>query len=904
MSRIIFTIFALFHLYTLQAQNCALDTIPPTIRCKPELVIRPSEADGVILFINARIFVEELTDNCTGSEKLYPRFSLFPVSDTKFIEDIPDEGLDIVIWVQDEAGNVSSCRSRLVKNTTACATDTTPPTISSSVASKLVNGGADQEGILSADSHRSFTFDDCSLQENLVFSFSADVLQPTLEIDYGAGGEVITTVWVTDEAGNQSSHQTKYIIDDGCGIGATISFGSKQVGGDFIVTPTSGVWPYTYKWSDDTITTDSIRRFFQAGDYEVTITDSRECSYSQQFHVAPRAARAKGHIFIDRDSDCTFDGNDLAMNVYSVDDLKVELVKDRIFDTDAIALRNEFVQFASGINESSYVEGILYFPISFAHVADHFWYYFFRFPGVETDYQFLKLSTRFQANCEAIYIPIESLSAEEYSPLYTSLPDVFLPISSDNACLPLEASLSSPHLRRCFSNEYEISYCNYNIDPIDGAYLELELDEYLNLLSSPVAYTDLGNNKYRFDLGTLESGICDKFSITVEVSCEAVLGQTHCSRVQIFPELNCEEADANWSGASLVVEGRCEDEEVVFEITNAGSGDMNATSEYVVVEDVVMLMKNNFSLSEGASMEVRTPANGSTYRINVEQVEGHPGASFPTVAVEGCGLNEQGTISLGFVNQFPENDAAKDIDIDCQVNIGSYDPNDKLAIPSGIGANRLIQENQAIEYTIRFQNTGTDTAFTVIILDTLSSTLDSSSIQLMNSSHAYQYDLLPGNIMRFRFDNILLPDSSTNEPASKGYVRFKINQQPNLSAGTLIENRAAIYFDFNEPIITNTYYHVIGQILQQSVSTDQFLAETSLATIYPNPFSNHAVVKIRPTVSPVTITLFDVLGVKVWERQMNSNELRLNRSNLPKGLYFLKVTTSVGKSEVIQMMVE
>ncbi|MEM9849537.1 MAG: T9SS type A sorting domain-containing protein, partial [Bacteroidota bacterium] len=272
--------------------------------------------------------------------------------------------------------------------------------------------------------------------------------------------------------------------------------------------------------------------------------------------------------------------------------------------------------------------------------------------------------------------------------------------------------------------------------------------------------------------------------------------------------------------------------------------------------------------------------------------------------VEGCGLNEQGTISLGFVNQFPENDAAKDIDIDCQVNIGSYDPNDKLAIPSGIGANHLIEENQAIEYTIRFQNTGTDTAFTVVILDTLSSTLDSSSIQLMNSSHAYQYDLLSGNIMRFRFDNILLPDSSTNEPASKGYVRFKINQQPNLSAGTLIENRAAIYFDFNEPIITNTYDHIVGEALQRVVRTDQHSSSVPIATIYPNPFSDQAVVKIRPTTSPVTLALFDVLGVKIWEQQMDTTEFRLKRSDLPKGLYFLSVRTASGKSELRQVVIE
>ena len=49
-----------------------------------------------------------------------------------------------------------------------------------------------------------------------------------------------------------------------------------------------------------------------------------------------------------------------------------------------------------------------------------------------------------------------------------------------------------------------------------------------------------------------------------------------------------------------------------------------------------------------------------------------------------------------------------------------------------------------------------------------------------------------------------MPDSTTNEPESHGYIKFKINPQEDLTLGTQVENFADIFFDFNDPIRTNT----------------------------------------------------------------------------------------------------
>ncbi len=135
---------------------------------------------------------------------------------------------------------------------------------------------------------------------------------------------------------------------------------------------------------------------------------------------------------------------------------------------------------------------------------------------------------------------------------------------------------------------------------------------------------------------------------------------------------------------------------------------------------------------------------------------------------------------------------------------GSFDPNDKLATTSsGIGdGTYLLDQDEWIDYTIRFQNTGTDTAFHVIITDTLPSTLDPASIRIGAGSHPFTWKLRADGTLKFWLLNILLPDSNVNEPLSHGFVSFRIEPNVPVLPGTTIENTANIFFDFNPPVIT------------------------------------------------------------------------------------------------------
>jgi uncharacterized repeat protein (TIGR01451 family) len=132
---------------------------------------------------------------------------------------------------------------------------------------------------------------------------------------------------------------------------------------------------------------------------------------------------------------------------------------------------------------------------------------------------------------------------------------------------------------------------------------------------------------------------------------------------------------------------------------------------------------------------------------------------------------------------------------------GSYDPNDKQATPVLTPIQCALGKD--INYTIRFQNTGTDTAFTVVITDTLSNNVLPNTLQIINTSHTCK-TTQQGNNISFQFKNILLPDSNINEKKSHGFINFTVKPKPTLVNGNTVENKAYIYFDYNAPIITNT----------------------------------------------------------------------------------------------------
>ena len=168
----------------------------------------------------------------------------------------------------------------------------------------------------------------------------------------------------------------------------------------------------------------------------------------------------------------------------------------------------------------------------------------------------------------------------------------------------------------------------------------------------------------------------------------------------------------------------------------------------------------------------------------------------------------------------------------------AIDPNDKLTYPSRLepSQSNYTEFTEPITYTIRFQNTGTDTAFTVRLVDTLATLLDAASFTPIGASHPYRVILNTDRELEVHFEDILLPDSTTDETASHGFFSFRISPRSGVAESDVIENRAGIYFDFNRPIITNTVVNTLVETLDADKDGYNFYVDCddNDPAVYPN----------------------------------------------------------------------
>ncbi|MBL0044612.1 MAG: DUF11 domain-containing protein [Flavobacteriales bacterium] len=222
---------------------------------------------------------------------------------------------------------------------------------------------------------------------------------------------------------------------------------------------------------------------------------------------------------------------------------------------------------------------------------------------------------------------------------------------------------------------------------------------------------------------------------------------------------------------------------------------------------------------------------------------------------------------------------------------GSYDPNDKTAFTSTrtSGSLYFINQDSWIDYVIRFQNTGTDTAFNIVVTDTLPATLDPATISLASASHIHTWMVQGQGTLKFIFPNILLPDSSVNEAASHGLVRFRIRPRQPVLPGTVIENIANIFFDFNPPVITEP------SVLVAEMSTGQAEGPREVGmqlTLFPNPAQGSIMISAPLPMRAVQVFAAD--GRLLIEEQLSDRTAHLSVAALPTGNYAVAVRLDDG----------
>jgi len=140
---------------------------------------------------------------------------------------------------------------------------------------------------------------------------------------------------------------------------------------------------------------------------------------------------------------------------------------------------------------------------------------------------------------------------------------------------------------------------------------------------------------------------------------------------------------------------------------------------------------------------------------------------------------------------------------------------------------------------------------------------------------------------------IMLPDSNVNEPASHGFIRFSIKPLASLSEGAVVENRAAIYFDFNEPVLTNTTVHTYRT--PGTFSSVETPAGGLAVEVWPQPASESVSVLIHGVNSAEgRLDLYDMQGRNIQTVSFYGAGCRVDTGALPAGIYLLKITDKQG----------
>ncbi len=470
-----------------------------------------------------------------------------------------------------------------------------------------------------------------------------------------------------------------------------------------------------------------------------------------------------------------------------------------------------------------------------------------------------------------------------------------LGLQVNTVCPFMKVEIQSTILRRCVESSLYINYSNTGTRIAKNAYIDVILDPFFEFISSSKPFSSQNGNEYRFLLGDVDESTSGSFSIKVKVSCNAQMGQIHCAEAHIYPDTPCVQS----ARAIIRTSVNCLGDSIELMIRNDGNKDMAAVKNWWVVD----LSKSNsniqsfdggtFYLSAGQVYTKRI-ASRSRVLFIAEQDESYPYNKTSRTEIISCTQNPlPGSPPLNISNLDEEEPYISKF---CERNRGSFDPNDITGYPDGITDKRYIDNEQQLDYVIRFQNTGTDTAFNIRIENQIPiKELDLATLSLGASSHPYQFILSPEGKLIFSFSNVLLPDSNINEVASHGFVQYSIKPIDKLSNGTKILNDALIYFDFNDGVNTNVDLHTIGSPIPVMVNEVNKMNEIDFQ-IEPNPVKEFSSILINSNYKNehYKLSCLDVYSKQMWEMDVKGNRAAIQKGDMKPGVYLLVLKSRSG----------
>jgi len=306
----------------------------------------------------------------------------------------------------------------------------------------------------------------------------------------------------------------------------------------------------------------------------------------------------------------------------------------------------------------------------------------------------------------------------------------FLAQTTDGGCPHTEVSITQPDLVRCSTSTFMVTVQNRGAGESDKLLLRLVTDPDLNIISASEPYFQV-DNSIEFDIEPM--GIFQQKTIEIhaKLSCDVQIGATHGLFARLMP-VACM---ANWSGPRFEAEGVCSGGAVLFSLKNKGGGGANALTRYRVLADGLLHSDwTNVTLPQGAApVSLAFPANGQTWRIEVEQAPGFPSDSHPAVSIEGCGRGNNGLHAIAFRNAWRFDDGMPEVAAALAPNTTGAP--DKIAEAlQGFGLYNFVDGTDWLEYTARVRNPLNAPAESVEFRFSFSPNLDIRSFQVVASN--------------------------------------------------------------------------------------------------------------------------------------------------------------------------
>lgn len=326
---------------------------------------------------------------------------------------------------------------------------------------------------------------------------------------------------------------------------------------------------------------------------------------------------------------------------------------------------------------------------------------------------------------------------------------------------------------------------------------------------------------------------------------------------------------------------------IQFLLRNRGGADMPTNSNYIVIEDDVMLRQDVYQLRSGQTQTITLPsATNKTYRMEARQP-----ASLPAIHADSLAWSFRRSCdslpslyNTRYANEFYTGDVAPLAEYDVRAFDMSAAAIHQTALPVGYGAAQLIEQGTPLEYIINFQNTTSSFIPSISIVDTLSEFLDPTTFEPMASTQKYVWGMTDKG-------RVQIYCSTGMAVGEKGFFSFKIRPKSPLPLGTVIPNVAYVNLGFAAPVATNVATHTIGNNFIRVLSNKLLYQFDNNLRIYPNPVGDRATFELMDSRWGVLqLDVFNELGQLVSSTRVEHQQrIDFERNNLAQGVYFYRL---------------